>query len=47
MNIKITKEFTEKLKTIANYYGYATQKDQTNEEMAELTVALNKFEESR
>lgn len=43
MNIKITNDFMSKLETIANFYGFAMQKEQTNEEMAELTVALNKF----
>lgn len=43
MGIKIANEFISKLKIIADHYGYAEQKDQTNEEMAELTVALNKF----
>ena len=43
MGIKITNEFISKLKIIADHYGYTTQKEQTNEEMAELIVALNKF----
>lgn len=39
----MNKELKEKLRTIANHYGYANQKEQTVEEMAELMVALNKF----
>lgn len=37
------KELKDKLKIIADYYGYSNQKEQTVEEMAELMVALNKF----
>lgn len=31
------------LEKIAEYYGFESQKAQCNEEMAELTIALNKF----
>lgn len=33
----------EKIKQIAEHYGFDSQKEQCNEEMAELTIALNKF----
>ena len=34
---------TEKIKIIADHYGYDTQSRQCIEEMAELTQAINKF----
>lgn len=37
------KEQREVTDFIANYYGFSEQKEQLNEEMAELCVALNKF----
>lgn len=33
----------QKIQYIAEYYGYETQSRQLIEEMAELTVAINKF----
>lgn len=39
----MNKELKEKLKIIANHYGYDNQREQAFEEMAELMVAMNKF----
>jgi NTP pyrophosphatase (non-canonical NTP hydrolase) len=39
----INKDLQAKLEIIAKHYGYSEQCQQTNEEMAELTVALSKY----
>ena len=33
----------DKIRKISEHYGFDSQKEQCNEEMAELTIALNKF----